>query len=185
MELLCDVHGIGELRLLASALTRLSRNESRWITWINPPFVPYAPALARVGIDVGKVLLVHPKSHREALWALEQALKTGASSAALAWLDESALKATEIPPPAVGGSGGAAPGQRCSVPPRPADKPSMAEHRILVESEPGGEMRPAGMHPPEAPGRLAHFAHSHSTSGHPAHSPRARGRRGTARVLAP
>ena len=63
---------------------------------INPPFVPYAPALARAGIDIGKVLLVYPKSHREALWALEQALKSGASSAALTWLDESALKTTEI-----------------------------------------------------------------------------------------
>ena len=137
MELLCDVHGIGELRLLASALTRVSRAEARWITWINPPFVPYAPALARVGIDVNKVLLIHPKSHREALWALEQALKTGASSAALAWLDESALKTTEIRRLQLA----AATGRTWTTLFRPASaagKASMAELRILAESEPAG-----------------------------------------------
>ena len=137
MELLCDVHGIGELRLLASALTRLSRDEARWITWINPPFVPYAPALARAGIDIGKVLLVYPKSHREALWALEQALKSGASSAALAWLDESALKTTEIRRLQLAAGTGRA-WTTLFRPAAAADKPSMAELRILVESEPAG-----------------------------------------------
>lgn len=137
MELLCDVHGVGELRLLASALTRLSRNEPRWITWINPPFVPYAPALARAGIDVNKVLLVHPKSHREALWALEQALKTGASSAALAWLDESALKTTDIRRLQLAAAAGRA-WTTLFRPASAADKASMAELRIRVESEPAG-----------------------------------------------
>ncbi len=137
MELLCDVHGIGELRLLASALTRVSRSEARWITWINPPFVPYAPALARAGIDIGKVLLVYPKSHREALWALEQALKSGASSAALAWLDESALKTTEIRRLQLAAVTGRA-WTTLFRPASAADKPSMAELRILAESEPAG-----------------------------------------------
>ena len=137
MELLSDVHGIGELRLLASALTRLSRSESRWITWINPPFVPYAPALARAGIDIGKVLLVHPKSHREALWALEQALKTGASSAALAWLDESALTTTDIRRLQLAAVTGRA-WTTLFRPASAADKASMAELRMLVESEPAG-----------------------------------------------
>ena len=137
MELLCDVHGIGELRLLASALTRLSRSEARWITWINPPLVPYAPALARIGIDIGKVLLVYPKSHREALWALEQALKSGASSAALAWLDESALTTTDIRRLQLAAVTGST-WTTLFRPAAAADKPSMAELRILVESEPAG-----------------------------------------------
>ena len=91
-ELLCDTPGTGELRLLAPALARLSHDEARWIVWVAPPFLPYAPALARAGIDTGRVLLIHPKNRREASWALDQVLKSGAASAALAWLDESALQ---------------------------------------------------------------------------------------------
>ena len=95
IELLCDRAGIGELRLLAPALSALSA-EPRWILWLSPPHIPYAPALAALGIDVRKVLLVHPRQHRDALWALEQALRSGTCSAALAWLDERKLKGPEI-----------------------------------------------------------------------------------------
>jgi protein ImuA len=96
VELLSDQVGIGELRLLGPALAQLSLHERRWITWINPPHIPYAPALIEMGIDVGKVLLVHPKTHADALWALEQAIKSGSCSAALAWLDESKLTAKDV-----------------------------------------------------------------------------------------
>ncbi len=92
VEVLVDVHGCGELRLLVSGLRRLLREETRWMAWINPPFVPYAPALHALGIDVNRVLLVHPNSHREALWALEKTLESGSCSAALAWLNEQDLK---------------------------------------------------------------------------------------------
>lgn len=95
-ELLCPSHGIGEFRLLAPALGRLCEEENRWIAWINPPHAPYAPALSRLGIDIAKVLLVYPKDHREALWAFEQTLATGACSAALGWLGESKLRFTDI-----------------------------------------------------------------------------------------
>ena len=96
VELLSTQVGIGELRLLGPALAALSTQEQRWITWINPPHIPYAPALTEIGIDIGKVLLVHPKTHEDALWALEQAVKSGSCSAALAWLDESRLVAKDV-----------------------------------------------------------------------------------------
>jgi hypothetical protein len=95
MELLGDQPGIGELRLLAPALSALSA-EQRWISWVNPPHIPYAPALEALGIEVAKVLLVHPRNHRDALWALEQALKSGTCSSVLAWLDEGQLKQTDL-----------------------------------------------------------------------------------------
>lgn len=106
-EVLADAVGIGELRLLAPGLARLSREEPRWIAWINPPFLPYAPALAEVGIEVGKVLLVRTDSFdrpsarppgiaSEALWAVEQALQSGACSAVLAWLDERRLRLPDL-----------------------------------------------------------------------------------------
>jgi len=113
MELLCSEVGIGELRLLAPMLARLSREQERWLVWINPPHVPYAPALTHLQVDIGKVLLVHPSKrsghnpgkrsgqteankHRDALWALEQALKSGTASVAMAWLDERRLTEADI-----------------------------------------------------------------------------------------
>ena len=93
VELMMNTAGIGELKLLAPALSTLSR-AARWIAWINPPFIPYAPALAALDIDIGKILLVHPKQHEEALWAMEQASKSGNCSAVLGWLDERRLTLT-------------------------------------------------------------------------------------------
>lgn len=85
VELLCNVQGIGELRLLMPILAQLSHEQRRWIAWIAPPHIPYAPALAAYGIDINRILLIHPRTARNALWALEQALKTGTCSAVLGW----------------------------------------------------------------------------------------------------
>jgi len=90
-ELMLPTAGVGELRLLLPALKVLSR-QARWIAWVNPPFIPYAPALKAAGVDIDKILLIHPKTHKDALWALERATRSGTCSAALAWLDEQQLK---------------------------------------------------------------------------------------------
>ncbi len=103
-ELLLPRAGIGELQLLAPALAALSARQ-RWIIWIDPPFVPYAPALESLGIDTAKILLVRirhgrdqgeqrtqKKAAQDALWALEKASRSGTCSAALAWLDERYLR---------------------------------------------------------------------------------------------
>ena len=90
-ELLCDACGIGEFRLLAPALTALCGNEERSIALVVPPFVPYPPALEAMGVDLAKMLLIRPGDQREALWAMEQTLQTGACSAVLGWLAEASL----------------------------------------------------------------------------------------------
>ncbi|MDA1073614.1 MAG: translesion DNA synthesis-associated protein ImuA [Proteobacteria bacterium] len=90
-ELLLPTAGIGELKLLAPALRTLSR-QYRWIAWIKPPFIPYAPALSALGIDISKILLIHPRTHEDALWALERATRSGTCSATLAWLSEPRLR---------------------------------------------------------------------------------------------
>lgn len=89
-ELMLPSAGIGELKLLLPALKTLSR-QARWIAWVNPPFIPYAPALSAAGVDINKILLIHPKTHKDALWSLERATRSGTCSAALAWLDEREL----------------------------------------------------------------------------------------------
>ena len=70
VEILSKSPGSGELRLITNGLANLSHQESRWVAWINPPHVPYAPALLGAGIDIDKVLLIHPRNHKEALWSL-------------------------------------------------------------------------------------------------------------------
>jgi len=74
----------GALRLVLPALARLSA-ERRWIALVAPPHVPYAPALAMAGIDLARVLLIHPRAGGDNLWAIEQALRSGTCSAVLAW----------------------------------------------------------------------------------------------------
>ena len=82
-ELLLDHRGIGELRLLLPALARLGAE--RWLAWIDPPLVPYAPALAAAGIDLARLLWVQPPDADERLWAAEQTLRSGACGAVLLW----------------------------------------------------------------------------------------------------
>ncbi len=84
-ELLIRRQGIGELRLLTPALARLSE-EDGWLAWVAPPYVPYAAALAAAGIDLARVLVAKPASDADAWWTAEQALRSGACGALLAWL---------------------------------------------------------------------------------------------------
>jgi len=91
-EILMPRQGIGALRLLMPALAQLSHDD-RWICWVAPPHIPYAPALVSAGVDLSRVLLVHPGARQDGLWAVEQSLRSGNCSAVLAWptLDEASV----------------------------------------------------------------------------------------------
>lgn len=86
-ELLLPRHGVGELRLLLPALAQLSRQD-RWLVWITPPHLPYAPALTRAGIQLARLLLVRHEDAGQQYWAMEQALRSGACGAVLGWPSE-------------------------------------------------------------------------------------------------
>ncbi len=83
-EILLQHHGIGELRLLMPALARMSR-EGRWLAWVAPPYLPYAPALAQMGVDLSRLMLIRPRDPGDTLWTMEQALRSRACGAVLAW----------------------------------------------------------------------------------------------------
>lgn len=83
-EILVPGEGMGALDLVLPALARLSR-ERRWIAWVAPPYIPYAPALAAAGVDLSRVLLIHPEAASDGLWAVEQTLRAGTCGAVLAW----------------------------------------------------------------------------------------------------
>lgn len=98
IELLLDQHGIGELELLAPALRQHLSGE-RWIAWLTPPHIPYAPALEAQGLSVAQQLWLHPDSDQEALWAAEQLLRSGLFAALLYWparIDSKALRRLQL-----------------------------------------------------------------------------------------
>jgi hypothetical protein len=82
-EFFVDRAGIGELRLLIPALGTLC---GRLTVWIAPPFIPYAPALVRHGLDLSRLLLVFADDVVSALWAAEQALHSQRGITVFAWL---------------------------------------------------------------------------------------------------
>lgn len=83
-EILSEQQGIGELQLLMPALVKMSQ-QGRWIAWIAPPHIPYAPALHMQGIDLKKILVVYPRAETDMLWTVEQALRSGTCGAVLVW----------------------------------------------------------------------------------------------------
>lgn len=82
-ELLLPQPGSGELFLLSPLLAQLSHKRLLTV-WINPPFIPYAPALVQRGVALESLLIVRgsPQHH---LWACEQALRSGGCGAVLYW----------------------------------------------------------------------------------------------------
>jgi hypothetical protein len=108
VEILTPRPGVGELYLLMPALAALSHaTPARWCTWISPPHEPFAPALEAHSVAVERMLLVRtlssPSGARNSqrrrgdgdmsLWALEQALRSGACEIALAWLPRASPRA--------------------------------------------------------------------------------------------
>jgi cell division inhibitor SulA/protein ImuA len=86
-EILPQHEGIGELRILGYTLAQLSAR-GRWLAWIAPPYLPYAPALQAAGIDLAKLIFIKTRSPRETLWAIEQTLRSRTCGAVLAWPDK-------------------------------------------------------------------------------------------------
>jgi cell division inhibitor SulA/protein ImuA len=84
-EILHDGAGLGEVSLLLPALKAVAQ-EGKAVAWINPPHLPYAPALALAGVPLDACLVVRPASAEDALWSADQALRSGACGAALFWL---------------------------------------------------------------------------------------------------
>ena len=89
IEVIADRFGLGELKLMMPALAALHRREPKhWLTWVAPPHVPYAPALADADIDLARFLVARTRRAGDALWAAEQALRSETTVAALLWDDD-------------------------------------------------------------------------------------------------
>jgi hypothetical protein len=82
-EIAVPYWGLGELRLLLPAMVHLNRQKRR-IVWIAPPYLPYAPALARAGLDLQYVMVVDTQSGNVS-WAMERLSSTRSCGMVLAW----------------------------------------------------------------------------------------------------
>lgn len=105
-ELLLAQAGVGEVRLLAPVMARRSSaahgsaQEGGSVMLFGPPALPCAQALEQLGVDVGRLLVVHGRegtpgaavrhllASADLLWALEQALRSGQVGVVLAWLPD-------------------------------------------------------------------------------------------------
>jgi hypothetical protein len=129
-EILPQHAGIGELRILGHALANLSTG-GRWLAWIAPPYLPYAPALAAAGIDLSRLLFIKTRAPRETLWAIEQALRSNTCGAVLAWPDKITYPELRRLQLAAAGNPGLAVLFRA---PRSAGEPSPAALRLSLQT---------------------------------------------------
>lgn len=83
-ELLPTCLGVGEMRLILPALQRLTQ-AGQWVVLIDPPHIPYAPALAAAGVRLARLAVVRPSQPPDSLWAAEQALRAGCCGAVVCW----------------------------------------------------------------------------------------------------
>jgi protein ImuA len=97
IELISAHPGIGEIHLLLPLLRRAPAD--KWIAWVAPPCLPYAPALASLDMPLSQLLLIDVPDHAGAIWAARQALASGACHAVLAWnrhIDAPALRRLQL-----------------------------------------------------------------------------------------
>lgn len=148
-ELLLPADGLGELRLLWPTLARLSQRKEAVIALVCPPYRPCPAAWHAAGIRLSALQLIAATNPREALWATEQCLRSGACSAVLGWprnADDRALRRLQV---------AAETGQALGFAFRPAKaaaNPSPAALRLLLEAP--GRLRVlkcrGGLAPPQA-----------------------------------
>lgn len=97
IELISASSGIGEIHLLLPLLRRAPAD--KWIAWVAPPCLPYAPALASLDVPLPQLLLIDPSDRAGIIWAGRQALASGACHAVLAWIrriDTAALRRLQL-----------------------------------------------------------------------------------------
>ena len=96
-ELLLPADGVGEMDLLLPTLARLTDAGER-VVLIAPPYLAYAPAWQAAGGGLDALDIVEAPA-RDALWAFEQCLRSGACGAVVGWpqqADPQALRRLQV-----------------------------------------------------------------------------------------
>lgn len=82
-EILLPAGGVGELDLLLPTLERFTQ-AGKTVVLIAPPYIPYAPAWQVRGIDLRHLHIIDADA-RQAVWAFEQTLRSGACAVVVGW----------------------------------------------------------------------------------------------------
>jgi cell division inhibitor SulA len=96
-ELLLPADGVGELSLLLPTLARFTRAGAT-VALVAPPYLPYAPAWQARSVDLHRLEVIDA-TPRDALWAFEQCLRSGACAAVVGWplhADAAALRRLQV-----------------------------------------------------------------------------------------
>ncbi|MBS0569282.1 MAG: translesion DNA synthesis-associated protein ImuA [Proteobacteria bacterium] len=83
VEVLHEFDGTNELTLLLPLIARVSRMQHR-IVFVNPPYIPYAPAFVSAGVDPACMHTIQDCGD-ESLWAAEQALRSSTCALVACW----------------------------------------------------------------------------------------------------
>ena len=85
VEVINQYHGIGELQLLIPLMLSVIK-QGKWMLWVCPPHIVYAPALQQAGIDTDQILVVNKAVPcKDALWSMERALRSNNCGLVLTW----------------------------------------------------------------------------------------------------
>ncbi|HKT31018.1 MAG TPA: translesion DNA synthesis-associated protein ImuA [Gammaproteobacteria bacterium] len=84
IEIIPEAIAIGELTLLLPTLADITR-EGRAVVLVDPPHVPYAPALTQHHVVLDRCLITQSRDSKDPLWTAEQCLKSGACGAVVFW----------------------------------------------------------------------------------------------------
>ncbi|MFM0196147.1 translesion DNA synthesis-associated protein ImuA [Paraburkholderia strydomiana] len=82
VDLLVQHPGVGELRLLRPALTGTGK---RPVAFVQPPHTPDGLGLSYIGLSLEQMLRVKAPKTADALWSVEQILRSGSCGALVFW----------------------------------------------------------------------------------------------------
>jgi len=87
VEIISNQWSTAELQLILPLIKSVI-DQDKWILWIAPPQLPCGPLLVSAGIDITRIVAVHPQSSCcEAFANIDEALKDEDCGLVIAWLD--------------------------------------------------------------------------------------------------
>ena len=66
--------------------------DGQWAAFVNPPYIPYAPALSNAGVRPDRLLIIDSQDDANTLWAAEQVLRAGIFASVVVWVNKSAAQ---------------------------------------------------------------------------------------------
>jgi hypothetical protein len=139
-EWLSDGDGSGTATLALAVSARLLRDGGALVV-VDRQREFYPPAAAALGVPLPRTVLIQPDTVRDALWALEQSLRSSAVAVAWCWLgslDPRVFRRLQLAAEAGGGLGFLLRPAACRA------EPSWAQVRLLVEAAPAPRPSSAG-----------------------------------------